>query len=45
MNDLLSNYLPVVIFIGLAVVIGFALLASPFLIAVNKPYPEKVSAY
>ncbi len=45
MTDLLSNYLPVVIFIGLAAVIGIALLVAPFIVAVKRPDPEKVSAY
>ena len=45
MNDLLSNFLPFVIFIAIAGVIGLALLVAPFLIAVKNPDPEKVSAY
>jgi NADH-quinone oxidoreductase subunit A len=45
MNDLLSNYLPIVLFIGLSGVIGLALLLAPFIIAVKSPDPEKVSAY
>ena len=45
MNELLSAYLPILIFVGLAAVIGLALLVAPFLIAVKKPDPEKVSAY
>jgi NADH-quinone oxidoreductase subunit A len=45
MNELLSNYLPIVIFIGLAAVIGLALMLAPFLVAFKKPDPEKVSAY
>ena len=45
MNDLLSNYLPIVIFIGISAVIGIALMAAPFLVAVKRPDPEKVSAY
>ena len=45
MTDLLSNYLPIVLFVGLAGVIGLALLVAPFIIAVKKPDPEKVSAY
>ena len=45
MTDLLSNYLPVVIFIGLSAVIGLALLVAPFIVAVKRPDPEKVSAY
>lgn len=45
MNTLLSNYLPIVIFVGLCAVIGLALLVAPFLVAFKKPDPEKVSAY
>ena len=45
MNELLSNYLPIVIFIGLAAVIGLALMVAPFIVAYKKPDPEKVSAY
>jgi len=45
MNELLSNYLPIMIFVGLSAVIGLALLVAPFLIAVKNPDPEKVSAY
>jgi len=45
MADLLSNYLPIVIFAGLAGVIGLALLVTPFLVAVKRPDPEKVSAF
>ena len=45
MSQLLQEYLPLVIFIGLAFVICAGLLLAPFLIAVRKPDPEKVSAY
>jgi NADH-quinone oxidoreductase subunit A len=45
MNELLSNYLPIVIFIGLSAVIGLALMLAPFLVAFKNPDPEKVSAY
>jgi len=45
MQDLLSAYLPVAIFIGVAAVIGSGLLASAFLVAPNHPDPEKVSTY
>jgi NADH-quinone oxidoreductase subunit A len=44
-SDLLSAYLPLVIFIGVSIVIGLALLVSPFLIAYRQPDPEKLSAY
>ncbi|MDQ0327343.1 NADH-quinone oxidoreductase subunit A [Rhodopseudomonas julia] len=45
MNELLLSYLPIVIFIALALVIGLALLVSPFIVAYRAPDPEKLSAY
>ncbi len=45
MPDLLSAYLPVVIFIGVAGFIGLALLVAPFIVAFKNPDPEKLSAY
>ena len=45
MAALINDYLPVVIFIGVAAVIGLALLISPFLLAYQNPDPEKLSAY
>ena len=45
MEQLLESYLPLVVFIGVALVIGLALLVSPFLIAYRNPDPEKLSAY
>src|SRR5437667_10213261 len=45
MNDLLQDYLPLVIFIAVALVIAFALLVVPFLIAYKQPDAEKLSAY
>src|SRR3954470_19218059 len=45
MNELLLDYLPLVIFIGVAMVIGLALLVAPFIIAYQNPDPEKLSAY
>jgi NADH-quinone oxidoreductase subunit A len=42
---LLNDYLPLVIFIGLSLVIGLALLAAPFVLAYQNPDPEKLSAY
>ncbi len=45
MNELLLDYLPVIIFVGLSAVIGLALLVAPFIIAIKNPDPEKVSAY
>jgi NADH-quinone oxidoreductase subunit A len=45
MNQLLLEYLPLVVFMGVAGVIGLALMVAPMLIAVRNPDPEKVSAY
>ena len=45
MNALLVSYLPVVIFIGVALVVGLALIVTPFVIAYRNPDPEKLSAY
>ena len=45
MSQLLQAYLPLVIFIAIAFVISAALLISPFIIALRRPDPEKVSAY
>src|SRR5215813_12960780 len=45
MNQLLLDYLPLVVFMGVALVIGLALMIAPFLVAVRNPDPEKVSAY
>ena len=35
----------IVIFLGIAMVIGVALLVAPFLVAYRQPDPEKLSAY
>src|SRR5471030_431856 len=45
MTGILQNYLPLVVFIGIAAVIGLALLIAPFLVAFKLPDPEKLSAY
>ena len=45
MEQLLHDYLPVVIFIGVALVLGSALLLSAAVVAVSRPDPEKVSTY
>jgi NADH-quinone oxidoreductase subunit A len=45
MEQLLGNYLALVIFIGVAVGLSLALTIAPFLIAIRNPDPEKVSAY
>jgi NADH-quinone oxidoreductase subunit A len=45
MGSLLSAYLPVLIFMGVATIIGLALLAAPFIVAFKSPDAEKLSAY
>lgn len=45
MEALLESYLPIVVFIGVAGVIGIALLVTPFVVAYKNPDPEKLSAY
>ena len=44
-NQLLLAYLPLVVFIGVAGMIGAALLLSAFLLAYKNPDPEKLSVY
>ena len=45
MPELLQDYLPIVIFMGVAAGIAIALMLSALIIAVRKPDPEKMSAY
>ena len=43
--QLLLAYLPLIVFIGVAAVIGLALLVVAFFVAYKRPDPEKLSAY
>lgn len=45
MHDLVLDYLPIVIFVAIAMVIGLALLVAPFMVAYRQPDAEKLSAY
>ncbi len=45
MPELLMEYLPIVIFLGIAMALGVVFLGLPFLVAPNNPEPEKLSAY
>ena len=45
MPSLLSDYLPLVVFVALAALIALALLVAPFIVAYRRPDPEKVLAY
>ena len=45
LDHLLVDYLPLVVFIGLSLVVGLGLLVAPFIVAYKNPDPEKLSAY
>src|SRR6201746_2247237 len=45
MDKMLLEYLPILIFIGIAGVIATALILAPVILAPSKPDPEKLSAY
>ena len=45
MTALASQYLPIIIFLGIAGALGLALIVAALIIAPSKPDPEKLSAY
>jgi NADH-quinone oxidoreductase subunit A len=45
MNALLANYLPILIFLGIAVGLAGLILAASFVIARQRPDAEKLSPY
>ena len=45
MEDLLREYLPILIFIGIALGVACAILIASMVIARQKPDPEKLSPY
>ena len=45
MDDLLREYLPIIIFLGLAIALGLVLILAAVIVAVRNPDAEKVSAY
>ena len=45
MDILPREYLPILIFLGMAVALGLVLILAAVIIAVRNPDPEKVSAY
>src|SRR5687767_4920841 len=45
MSELLQDYLPLAVFIAVALGLSLALLIAPFIIAFKQPDPEKMSAY
>ena len=45
MDELLREYLPILIFLAIAIVMAGAMIAAAYVIARQRPDPEKVSAY
>jgi len=45
LDGLLREYLPVLVFLGLAIIIGAVLLLAAVVVAVRHPDAEKISAY
>ena len=43
--SLLTDYLPILVFLGIALVVGVAAVGLPFLLAKQKPDAEKLSPY
>ncbi|MEM6415585.1 MAG: NADH-quinone oxidoreductase subunit A [Pseudomonadota bacterium] len=44
-TDFLLDYLPILVFLGIALILSAAFTVLPLLIAPNAPDPEKVSTY
>ncbi|MGB8840266.1 MAG: NADH-quinone oxidoreductase subunit A [Aliidongia sp.] len=45
MPSLLNDYLPILIFLGIALFVGIAAVGLPFLLAEQRPDAEKLSPY
>ncbi|MEL6336839.1 MAG: NADH-quinone oxidoreductase subunit A [Pseudomonadota bacterium] len=45
MTDLLAEYLPIVIFLGIAIALGLVLMLAAWVLAYRAPDSEKLSAY
>ncbi len=45
MDTLLAEYLPILVFLAMAIGLGLILILSAVIVAVRNPDPEKVSAY
>jgi NADH-quinone oxidoreductase subunit A len=45
MTDILVDYLPILIFLGISGVLALVLLVLPMIVAPSNPDPEKLSAY
>jgi len=45
MEDLLREYLPILIFLGIAIAIAVIMVAAAYVVAEQRPDSEKISAY
>jgi len=45
LDELLREYLPILVFLGLAIALGLILITAAAVVAVRNPDPEKISAY
>lgn len=45
MNDLLSQYFPILVFLAIAGVIAVAMIVATLVLAKQRPYSEKLSPY
>ncbi|MEM6677311.1 MAG: NADH-quinone oxidoreductase subunit A [Pseudomonadota bacterium] len=45
MTELLASYLPIIVFLGVAIALGLILMGAAWVLARRSPDPEKVSAY
>ncbi|HAH09620.1 MAG TPA: NADH-quinone oxidoreductase subunit A [Alphaproteobacteria bacterium] len=45
LEPLLLEYLPIILFLGIAIVLGGVLMVLPLILAPSNPDPEKLSAY
>lgn len=44
-SELLANYLPILIFLGIAIALAVIIVAASYIVAQQRPDSEKVSAY
>lgn len=44
-DSLLNNYLPILIFLGIAIGLSIVIVIVPFIVAVRKPDTQKLSQY
>ncbi len=45
MNEIANDYLPIILFIGVAAVLSIVIIAIPFIVAIKNPDKEKLSQY